>query len=644
MNAERISMLKGKRNLLLEQRQTLLSRYDNVTAAIDVAERAKPYFVALKDATDQGAVKLYSELLTSIVHDVMQDYEQKILLTTGVVRNKTTLDIKTVKHGEVESIDEGRGGSISNLISAGLRFISLYKSTNRRFIILDEPECWLAPDLIPRFVSVIERMSDLIGIQTVLISHHASDVISSDNSEVITIAYDKSDKLHAIVNAKTTIAPKLSVSEVKFDSAREETLEALSAGIEVGIDYIRLNNIQSHSDTVVKLGKGLTVINGNNDIGKSVIARSFAAMMTNDFKDQLIRHGEEAGFLEVMTEQGIIKWSFKRKAKTSLYQFIVDGTIMHEEDAKKGELPTFLNDVMAMPLVNGINIHIADQRDPLFILHPSHSPADRAEMLNLGDSFKQLQIMMQLHDEQLRENRRALKATKEQVDELNDKLFYLSSLDSINDLQNELSECEIVDVTQYDSTIRTIESASIADQYENVIAMMNELLIDYDSEDTHNALIQALETEALLDSDTLLKLNELLTNLDAIELYDEHNDLLSQLQAASIGDQSALIERVSLCLNNLTFINTRDLPDFDMNSFSRNLEQQYNQEREIAQLEAELAKLLELQTKIQVCPTCGQKVGQHHDSHDVDFNDFEMNGVLGEFEKSRQNDSFNVTF
>ena len=642
MRNERISMLKGKRGLLMEQRDGFLAQYDMLTNAIDVAERAKPYFVTLKDATDQEAVELYSELLTNIVHDVMQDYEQEICLSTAVVRNKTTLEIKTIKNGEIENIDDGRGGSISNLISAGLRFIALYKSTNRRFIVLDEPECWLAPDLIPRFVSVIEKMSDLIGIQTVLISHHASDVISSENSQVITIAHNKADVLNAIVNPKAVIAAKPSVVDLSLSKTDDDAFSSLSSASPVGIASIRLYQVQSHTDTTINLGCGLTVINGNNDIGKSVIARSLSALLVNDFKDQLIQHGKDQAFLELLTEQGIIKWSFKRKAKTSLYQFIVDGEILHEQDAKRGEIPTFLNDILAMPLVNNINIHVADQRDPLFILHPSHSPAQRAEMLNLGDSFKQLQIMMQLHDEQLRENRKMLKHNKEQIDSLNDKLFYLSRVDDVADLSQRINECVVTSDAEHLETIQLLESASTLDTYQSTIDKMTQLLSDWPIEDTHDDLIERLSTGSFVNERVLSDLERLMSNLDSLELHDEHSSLLAQIEQSQINFSDA-VERVALCLHNLTFINTRELPDFDVSKFSQLHDSIHQQDTEIACLEKELTVLLEMKAKYQVCPTCGRAV-DNHDEHTDAFSDFEAVHFSAASEIQAKPNTFLVSF
>lgn len=632
---ERISKLKGKRELLIEQRQTYLGKYEHTASNIQVAERAKPYFVTLKEATDQDAVTLYSELLTSIVHDVMLDHDQQVVLSTSVVRNKTALEIKTIKNGKVEYIDDGRGGSISNLISAGLRFIALYKSSNRRFVMLDEPECWLAPDLIPSFVSVIERMSDMIGIQTVLISHHASDVISSDKSEVITIAHDKSNKIVALKSSKLVADLNQSIS-VGNTPMVDEHYSELSSTSNIGIDYIRLVNIQSHTDTVIELGKGLTVINGQNDIGKSVIARSFAAMLSNDFKDNLIQHDQECAALEVMTEQGVVKWSFKLGSKTSLYQFIVNDEIIHERDAKRGELPEFVNEVLSMQHINGLNVHIADQRDPLFILHPSHSPAERAEMLSMGDSFKQLQIMMQLHDERLRENRKSLKDIKEHIDDVNDKLFYLSSIDLVDELNTDAAAAQVIEPEQYSSLISTLEHQNVVKTHATALKLMEALCVETEEDKSHDDLLAVLESEATINASVIQTLNTLVANVDLIQTYDDHGALLQTLEKAELSDQSNVIERVSECLYNISFINTRPVPDFDAEGLSKKLDQQIEHEKEIDALKRELETLLELSKKYTVCPTCGQNVGYDHDGHDFDV-DVVFSGVEKDIPQSTSN-------
>ncbi|WP_337221712.1 hypothetical protein, partial [Vibrio cholerae] len=42
----------------------------------------------------------------------------------------------------------------------------------RKFIVFDEPDCWVKPDLITAFVTTLTRACESLGAQALFISHH----------------------------------------------------------------------------------------------------------------------------------------------------------------------------------------------------------------------------------------------------------------------------------------------------------------------------------------------------------------------------------------------------------------------------------------------------------------------------------------
>jgi ABC-type branched-subunit amino acid transport system ATPase component len=75
----------------------------------------------------------------------------------------------------------GQGGSVANVLSVGLRMFALAQrqSSHRQLLVLDEPDCWLQPELVPRLVKIIKLAGERLGIQVLLISHHQSDYFAS---------------------------------------------------------------------------------------------------------------------------------------------------------------------------------------------------------------------------------------------------------------------------------------------------------------------------------------------------------------------------------------------------------------------------------------------------------------------------------
>jgi len=80
--------------------------------------------------------------------------------------------------GETEDVLTGQGGSVCNILSVGLRLIALAQldpERHRPFLVLDEQDCWLRPELVSKLVAVIKAVSRRLGLQVLVISHHSLD-------------------------------------------------------------------------------------------------------------------------------------------------------------------------------------------------------------------------------------------------------------------------------------------------------------------------------------------------------------------------------------------------------------------------------------------------------------------------------------
>lgn len=115
--------------------------------------------------------------LTIALQEVL---EQPIELKAGVEwkRNAASVDFWIEKDGNREDILKGQGGSVANILSVGLRMFALTtldETTHRRFLVLDEQDCWLHPDLVPRLVKIVHDAGSALGFQVLMISHHHCD-------------------------------------------------------------------------------------------------------------------------------------------------------------------------------------------------------------------------------------------------------------------------------------------------------------------------------------------------------------------------------------------------------------------------------------------------------------------------------------
>ncbi len=140
--------------------------------------------VALESLSHQ----LFRELLDVIEQKLsialQEVLEQPIRLKAEVQwrRNAATVDFWVERDGKREDILKGQGGSVTNILSVGLRLFALTtldERIHRRFLVLDEQDCWLRPDLVPRLVKIVHDAGKALGFQVLMISHHDASAFAA---------------------------------------------------------------------------------------------------------------------------------------------------------------------------------------------------------------------------------------------------------------------------------------------------------------------------------------------------------------------------------------------------------------------------------------------------------------------------------
>ena len=43
---------------------------------------------------------------------------------------------------------------------------------HRKVLVLDEQDCWLRPDLVPKIMKIVSEAGKALGLQVIVISHH----------------------------------------------------------------------------------------------------------------------------------------------------------------------------------------------------------------------------------------------------------------------------------------------------------------------------------------------------------------------------------------------------------------------------------------------------------------------------------------
>ena len=155
-------------------------------AFLDLAPQAA---ARLEDLTRELFGEVLDEIETDLTHAVREILGQNRTVVTRreVKSGKLVIEFEMEQDGKTEDIYVGQGGSVCNILSVGLRLIALSQldpDRHRPFLVLDEQDCWLRPDLVPGFVRLISAIADRLGIQVLYISHHPVDLFALEARRV----------------------------------------------------------------------------------------------------------------------------------------------------------------------------------------------------------------------------------------------------------------------------------------------------------------------------------------------------------------------------------------------------------------------------------------------------------------------------
>lgn len=135
---------------------------------------SRDLFGEILDEIEAGMTRAIREILGQ---------DRRVASTRDVQRGRLAVDFHIEQAGCEEDILVGQGGSVANILSVSLRLLSLSQldpAHHRPFLVLDEQDCWLKPELVPRFMGVIRAVAERLGLQVLVISHHPLDLFAAE--------------------------------------------------------------------------------------------------------------------------------------------------------------------------------------------------------------------------------------------------------------------------------------------------------------------------------------------------------------------------------------------------------------------------------------------------------------------------------
>ena len=261
---------------------------------------------------------------------------------------------------------------MTNVVSSGLRFVALARSNLRRFLVLDEPDCWIESWRVPRFADILSEMATRIHVQGILISHH-------QDSAFINLP----DRMKLEKNANGTIEVRKSRTAVWADAKTP------------GIRWIRLERFMSHLDTKLELGPGINVLSGANHIGKSAIVNALRVVCYHQGADRHIMHGHDNFVISIGIEDGqVLTCTRVRKGGRKTVYSYMNPTMKEPrvEPADKAKIPEFVVNALNIQKLNDLDIQLSHQKMPVFLLNEPKTK--QASLLSAGMESDHVRTML----------------------------------------------------------------------------------------------------------------------------------------------------------------------------------------------------------------------------------------------------------
>lgn len=171
---DRVQQLIGVRRVLERRLAHEQAQLDALKERLELASVTTEALEHLGDQLFGRTVRLLEEKLTIALQEVLQQ-PLKLKAECRYLRGAAAIEFSIERDGHREDILKGQGGSVANVLSVGLRMFALTAldpARHRRFLVLDEQDCWLRPDLVPRLARIVEEAGSALGFQVIFISHH----------------------------------------------------------------------------------------------------------------------------------------------------------------------------------------------------------------------------------------------------------------------------------------------------------------------------------------------------------------------------------------------------------------------------------------------------------------------------------------
>ena len=239
------------------------------------------------------------------------------------------------------------------------------------------------------------------------------------------------------------------------------------------IKKIIIDNFMAHEHTELELGAGVTILTGANNTGKSAVVEALRCLATNPTPSHVIRHGAKEARVEVELDDGT-RVAWVRTKRWAKYELWAPGAEEPEEYHKlQRKVPEDVAKVLRLDQVElenrkeGVDVHIGNQRDPVFLLNQPDSVM--AEFFAASTESAHLLAMQNVLKLRVRDAKREERALEDQAARTAESINRLSPLPDIS-LAMEQAETLEREADRLERDIPALETA--LNEYRNLTGLL----------------------------------------------------------------------------------------------------------------------------------------------------------------------------
>jgi hypothetical protein len=408
-----VARLEGRRDAVKTRVEELTREIELAKGRLAVKDEVETFIEAVHGSASRRNLAAFETLLTALVQEVLPG-EKPVALDLSTERGLASLDICVARpDGTLEDVLEDNGGALTNVIGMALRLIAVVKADVARFLALDEADCWIAPDRVASFYRVLEDGAARLGVQCLAVSHHDLSQFSGQ----FHIARIAGEPLTGV----DVLSPDCRAA---WDEERP------------GLRHIRLVNVQAYKDATLHLSPGVNALIGPNNRGKSTFIRALRAVFYGEARDSLVRAGAKSALVEIGVA-GRRTLRFTRQPRRtpvnvwSLHE--ADGSIVEERGMRYETggrtVPDWVSDLFQIRKVEDLDVHIAHQKFPVFLL--GETASRRSAVLSIGQEAGYIRDMLAIHRERCARDNALVRNGERELIGLTESLAGLEQLGSL---------------------------------------------------------------------------------------------------------------------------------------------------------------------------------------------------------------------